>query len=98
MPPTQPASPLSDLYSLGVVFHELLTGVKPFNGATVRELAQRHLRDPVPRLEESLADYQPLLDGLLAKQPHERFQSANDLLVGIDEVWTMLAVRVARMR
>ena len=94
----QPASPLTDLYSLGVVFHELLTGVKPFNGATVRELAQRHLRDPVPRLEESLADYQPLLDGLLAKQPHERFQSANDLLVGIDEVWTMLAVRVARMR
>jgi len=94
----EPASPLTDLYSLGVMFHEMLTGKKPFTGANVRELAQQHLHAPPPRLEPSLKDYQPLHDGLLAKNPAERFQSAQELLVGVDEVWTMLAVRVSQLR
>ena len=94
----EPASPLTDVYSLGVIFHEMLTGEKPFSARNVRDLAQQHLNSPIPRLDASLADYQPLLDGMMAKHPQQRFQSANDLLVGIDEVWTMLAVRVAQMR
>ncbi len=94
----EPASALTDIYSLGVVFFEMLTGAKPFAASNVRDLAQQHLHAAVPRLEAALADYQPLLDGMLAKNPLERFQSAQDLLVGVDEVWTMLAVRVAKMR
>ncbi len=94
----EPASPLTDIYSLGIAFYEMLTGAKPYSARNVRELAQQHLSAAIPRLEASLADYQPLLDGMLAKNALERFQSAHDLLVGVDEVWTMLAVRVAQMR
>ena len=94
----EPASALTDIYSLGVVFYEMLTGAKPFTATNVRDLARQHLNAAVPPLETQFADYQPLLDGMLAKNPQERFQSAQDLLVGVDEVWTMLAVRVAQMR
>jgi serine/threonine protein kinase len=94
----EPASALTDIYSLGVLFYEMLTGRKPFTASNLRDLARQHLSAEVPPLDASLADYLPLLHGMLAKNPHERFQSAQDLLVGVDEVWTMLAVRVAQMR
>jgi serine/threonine protein kinase len=92
----QPASRLTDLYSLGIVFHEMLTGKKPFLATNVRDLAQKHLNAPVPRLDAALSDYQALLDGMLAKNPIDRFQGAQQLLAGVDEVWTMLAVRMAQ--
>lgn len=94
----EPASALTDIYSLGIVYFQMLTGRKPFTAATMRELAQLHLSAPIPRLDASIADYQSLLDGMLAKNPQERFQSAEDLLDAVDAVWTMLAVRVAQMR
>lgn len=92
----EPASRLTDIYSLGIMFYEMLTGKKPFLATNVRDLAQKHLNALVPRLEESLADYQALLDGMLAKDPAQRFRSAQELLQGVDEVWTMLAVRTAQ--
>jgi len=92
----EPASPLTDIYSLGIMFHEMLTGAKPYSARNVRDLAQQHLNAAVPRLDAAFADYQPLLDGMLVKNPAQRFQTAHDLLVGVDEVWTMLAVRAGK--
>lgn len=89
----EPASRLTDIYSLGVMFHEMLTGQKPFPATNIRELAQKHLHAPVPRFAAPLGDYQGLLDGMLAKEPAQRFQSAQHLLEAVDGVWTRLAVR-----
>jgi serine/threonine protein kinase len=69
----------SDLYSLGVVFYEMLAGRKLFEADTLIELVEAHLHAPVPRLPARLAGYQPVLDRLLAKTPQERFQSAREL-------------------
>ena len=74
----------------------MLTAAKPFPANNIRELAQKHLNTPVPRLPESLGDYQALLDGMLAKDPSQRFQSAQQLLDSVDDVWTRLAVRAAQ--
>ena len=93
-----PASELTDLYSLGIVFHEMLTGRKPYVAASVRELAALHVNAPVPRLPEDLLDYQGLLAGLLAKDPRMRIGSAAELLDSIDDIWTRLANRVMQMR
>lgn len=43
-----------------------------------------HLHAPIPKLPSDLAKYQPLFDGLMAKYPVERFQSANDVILGLD--------------
>ncbi len=89
----QEVSPRSDLYSLGVIFHEMLTRRRPFDGETILEILAQHLNAPLPRLPEALADYQPLIDGLLAKRPGERLESADALLGEIDRVWTRLAMQ-----
>ena len=70
----------SDLYSLGVVLFELLTGYKPFTGNSAVDICVAHLRDPIPRLPQRVADFQSLIDRLLAKDPADRFQSAEALL------------------
>lgn len=70
----------ADLYSLGIMFYEMLTGQRPFRGNTVISIIQAHRNDPIPQLPAELARFQRLLDGLLAKNPDERFPSANAAL------------------
>ncbi len=65
-----------DLYSLGVMFFEMLTGRKPFVAATPLAVIYKHSHAPVPRLPDALQDYQPFIDSLLAKEPAERMPSA----------------------
>jgi serine/threonine-protein kinase PpkA len=69
----------SDLYSLGVIFYEMLTGSRMYESANAAAVVSMHVNAPVPRLPDHLADYQALLDGLLAKKPEDRFQSAHEL-------------------
>jgi DNA-binding response OmpR family regulator len=76
----------SDLYSLGVIFHEMLTGKKPFLAATPMAVIYKHGNAPLPTLEGELQIYQSLLDRLLAKQPEDRFASAGELLKAIVEL------------
>ncbi|MGH8326290.1 MAG: serine/threonine-protein kinase, partial [Steroidobacteraceae bacterium] len=66
----------TDLYSLGVIFYEMLTGRKPYIGTSAIEVLQQHVSGPPPRLPQPLEHLQPLLDGLLAKSPEDRFANA----------------------
>ena len=86
-------TPAADIYSLGVIFHELLCGRRPFDGETLMEILSQHLTAPIPRLPEELAEYQPLIDGMLAKQVEDRFQDSHAVLDEIDRIWTLQAVR-----
>jgi eukaryotic-like serine/threonine-protein kinase len=70
----------SDLYSLGVIFYEMLTGTKPYHGSTAIEVLQQHVTGALPLLDASLAHHQALLEGMLAKQRDDRFESAQALL------------------
>jgi DNA-binding response OmpR family regulator len=70
----------SDIYSLGVMFYEMLTGAKPYLADDIDGLLYMHLHAPVPRLPESLCAYQPLLERMMAKNPAQRFASADDLV------------------
>lgn len=79
----QPMDGRSDLYSLGVVFYEMLTGRRIFESATPAEVMTMHVNAPVPQLPEKLAGYQGVLDRLLAKKPQDRFQNARELFATI---------------
>ena len=73
----------SDLYSLGVIFQEMLTGRRLYGDADPATLVYQHVHGEAPRLPARLAGYQPIVDRLLAKQPEERFQSARELFATI---------------
>ncbi|HEY2035812.1 MAG TPA: protein kinase [Steroidobacteraceae bacterium] len=70
----------SDLYSLGVIYHEMLTGRKPFTGSSAIEVLQQHVNTPPPRLPLSLSRHVPLLSRLLAKRREERFNTAAEMV------------------
>ncbi len=73
----------SDLYSLGVMFYEMLTGRKPYTGATAMEVIYKHKKADLPEIAPRFADYKPVLLRLLAKSPADRYQSAPELLEAI---------------
>lgn len=75
----------SDIYSMGIVFYEMLTGAPPFQGKEAVKLAQAHITESIPPLPVELSVFQPLVDGLLAKDPDERFQSIDLFLTGLKE-------------
>jgi serine/threonine protein kinase len=73
----------SDLYSLGVVFYEMLTGKRIYDSANPADLVRLHVSEPPSPLPEPLAAHQPLLDRLLAKRPEDRFQSAAEVCAAV---------------
>ena len=73
----QPATPASDLYSLGVVLFECLAGFRPFTGDSPVTTALAHLRDPVPDLPQFVpADLAVVTRRAMAKSPEDRFADA----------------------
>jgi len=70
----------SDLYSLGVIYHEMLTGKKPFTGGSAIEVLQQHVNAPPPRLPLSLSRHAPIVSRLLAKRREERFNTAEEVI------------------
>ena len=74
----------SDVYSLGVIFYEMLTGKKPYLAPTPMAVIYKHSHAPIPTLPEDLAPWQRLLEKLLAKEPHDRYQSAAEICAAID--------------
>lgn len=73
-------APSADVYSLGVLFHELLCGRTPFAGGTPLEILAQHLVAPIPRLPLRLQAWQPLIDRLLDKRPEHRPPDARAVL------------------
>jgi serine/threonine-protein kinase PpkA len=82
----------SDLYGLGVVLYEMLVGHVPYNADDSLAVGIMHITQPVPRLPESLAVLQPLVDGMLAKEPKDRFQTGNEVAQAIERYEQAIAI------
>ncbi len=77
----------SDLYSLGCVLFELLTGKPPYDGSDDLSVSMAHCTAPIPKLPAPLRVWQPVIDRTLAKKIEDRFESAQAMraaLVSID--------------
>jgi serine/threonine-protein kinase len=86
----EPADPRSDLYSLGIVAYELLTGKLPFTGETAMAVAYKHLSDRVPAPSSVLPDLAAELDGFVAaatdRDRELRPESADVMRIDLDAI------------
>jgi serine/threonine-protein kinase PpkA len=80
---SKPVDGRADIYSLGIILYEMLTGKKPFQGDSDIQIIISHLSDPVPTLPSGLEQYQELVDRMIAKNPDERFSTAEEMLLYI---------------
>ncbi|MDQ3859567.1 MAG: Stk1 family PASTA domain-containing Ser/Thr kinase [Actinomycetota bacterium] len=85
-----PVTAASDLYSVGVVLYEMLTGKTPFTGESPIEIAMKHLNEAPPPPSDLRPEIPPELDQIvlraLAKDPGERYQAAEELSADLDRV------------
>ena len=74
----------SDIYSLGIVLFELLTGTAPYKDSDIITLALKHAQGPVPELPRKYDYIQPLLNKMAAKKSSERVRDCEGLIRLID--------------
>ena len=83
----------SDIYSMGIIFYELLSGSLPFKGDNAVEIALKHMRDPLPSLREENSAIPQSIENIIrratAKNPKNRYENAKemheDLLRALDD-------------
>jgi serine/threonine protein kinase len=81
----------TDLYALGVILYQMLTGDKPFVGASAEGILEQHRSSPVRALPPERGAYQPLVNKLLAKDPAQRYGSAREVLEALEQIATSTA-------
>ena len=86
----EPATPASDIYGLGIVLYELLTGRRPWTGDTAAAVATARLGDTIPSPAAIRPDVPPELDAIdrraLAPDPDDRFSSAKAMAEALEHV------------
>jgi serine/threonine-protein kinase PpkA len=76
----------ADIYSLGCIFYEMLTGSKPYISSSLIDIVIQHKQGPIPVLAEEMSEFQPLLNRMMAKKRDERFADADELIAAVESL------------
>jgi serine/threonine-protein kinase PpkA len=82
----KPVDKRSDLYSLGVMFFQLLTGRVPYDAESGVAIGIKHITEPVPMLPKHLQVFQPVLEKIMAKDPDKRYQTGVEIIKDLDAI------------
>src|SRR5579863_1592312 len=92
----------SDIYALGCILFELLTGSVPFSGSNPFAILSKHISDPVPSIKNSRPDLSPAIEFVvkkaLAKNPQDRYQTANEMAADLQAAISPAVVAPGKMR
>lgn len=80
----EPIDGLSDIYSLGIVLYEILTGDVPYRADSAAGVLLKHVQAPIPMLPLELSRYQTVITRVIAKDKRERVQSAAEFIQLLD--------------
>jgi serine/threonine protein kinase len=86
----------SDIYSLGVVLYEMLTGENPYDDDSPMSIILKHTQDPVPRLPRKFSRYQPLIDKMMAKNREDRISNSRQFDKLLEETLADPAYRTSK--
>lgn len=78
----------SDIYSLGAILFEMLTGKRPYEGDSYVSVSLKQMEEPVPKLPQELSRYQPLIDKMMAKDRKKRISSGAQFVQILDRILT----------
>jgi serine/threonine protein kinase len=92
----QRGSVRSDVYGLGVLLFEFLTGEPPFSSSTPEVTRELHLTSPVPELPARVARFGPLLGRCLAKDPRDRFATMSEVREALSQLVAQPSPNLAR--
>ena len=85
----EPASPQSDIYALGIVFYEMLTGDVPFKADQAVQIALQHMREPIPSVRKANPNVPQSVENIIiratAKNPRLRYQSCDEMLKDLEK-------------
>jgi serine/threonine-protein kinase PpkA len=76
----------ADLYAIGILFYEMLTNQLPYHSDQFVDIALMHKTAPIPVLPDELSVFQPLLEKMLAKEPDNRYASAQELINALEQI------------
>lgn len=83
----------ADIYSLGVVFFEMLSGQVPFSGEDAVSVAVKHMTSQIPKLPAAVKAFQPVIDKMMEKKTSARFQTGKEVIAALDELLANLQQR-----
>lgn len=76
----------TDIYSLGIIFYEMLTGRRPYAGDSAIKVILQHLQGPMPTLPQELERFQPFLERMVAKDREQRFGDAAAVVAAAEKL------------